>query len=380
MMHVCNRENCPPTNIAGPKTHCIKCKKLCYLLCFGAEKSSTGLVRFKLPNQLTIFVDVTNSQFACTGCLIEGNVVVQTTMQLMQKTIAGGTTGEVNDGVTNSQLMDVLKAGFVDLKDQIQSNIVKVDKSAHETKNSMVELMKKIEETSKSNAMPTGSTNRQLYSSVLKSKKKVLFTGNHSTQSTPISSKRKRQDNSDIDLIDLSVTGNKTIKPEMRIPKPKMGTKDVVIGQKPKPWEPRASKRLIKTNRFMKSVRVAGLDPSVTVDQLSEYITNNTTITDSSRFECKMLVKKDQDLKALTYVSYKVDVSADDFDLLMNLEVWPNYVTVREFVQMNKRNREKMSVDEQVQPNKSQRIDNDSSIVNQALNSSKEANAELGFH
>lgn len=75
-MHTCNRDNCLPTNIAGPKTNCIKCKKLCYLLCYGAEKSSTGMVRFKLTNNLTIFIDVMKTQFACTTCVEEGNVVV----------------------------------------------------------------------------------------------------------------------------------------------------------------------------------------------------------------------------------------------------------------------------------------------------------------
>lgn len=64
----------------------------------------------------------------------------------------------------------------------------------------------------------------------------------------------------------------------------------------------------------------------------------NTSLKDKSKFNCTMLVKKGQDLSAFTYISAKVDVTNKDFDRLMNMDLWPNYVTAREFVRMDKRN------------------------------------------
>lgn len=69
-----------------------------------------------------------------------------------------------------------------------------------------------------------------------------------------------------------------------------MGTKDIVIGQKPKTPVPKRNKMPNKPRKIVKSVRIAGLHPSVSVDQLCDYIVNNTSLTDQSMFSCQMLV------------------------------------------------------------------------------------------
>lgn len=367
-MHTCNRDNCTPTNITGPKANCIKCKKLCYLLCYGGERSSTGMVRFKLPNSLTIYVDVTNVQFACTECLLEGNVVVQTTMQVAQKTTSK--EADVNS-VTNDKLMEVLTAGFVELKQHITAN---VGKSAKDMKDSLDVLTKSMDKTTKLIETPNRTTKSPLYSTILKSKKKVLFKDTQSTDFTPISSKRKRNEDNDNELIS---TEAKNAKPTVIIPKPRMGISEGVIGQKPKPREPRTPKQM--TNEFRKSLRVAGLDPSVTVEQLDDYITKNTPITDSSRFKCTMLVKKGLDLSLLSYISFKIDVSDQDFDCLTNLANWPNYVTVREFIRMDRPKPQSMG--DSLQPRKFQRTDNEN-VTLTPTSSAENLNVEnmdLGF-
>lgn len=38
--HKCNREDCPRDNTTGPKINCCKCKKMCYLKCYGFEKAN----------------------------------------------------------------------------------------------------------------------------------------------------------------------------------------------------------------------------------------------------------------------------------------------------------------------------------------------------
>lgn len=118
------------------------------------------------------------------------------------------------------------------------------------------------------------------------------------------------------------------------------------------------------------------------MDVLCDYIVKNTLLTDKSKFRCTMLVKRGQDLSELTYVSAKVDVTSEDFDRLMNMDLWPNYVTVREFVRTNKRNQRQTENDE-MNPNKIQRRNDEN--VDEASTSSKndanliDVNSELGF-
>lgn len=103
---------------------------------------------------------------------------------------------------------------------------------------------------------------------------------------------------------ELVVIDNKTstqIK-SVPVPSPKNGLRDTLIGPKVSPKPKQAS----RMNRFAKSIRICGLHTSVTVDQINDYITGNTPITDKARFSCKMLVKRDQDLKDVSFISFKM--------------------------------------------------------------------------
>lgn len=314
MAHICSRESCPTANVNGPKSTCIKCKKICYLMCFGAEKSTTGMVRLKLQNDMTIYVEIKNAQFACGGCVLEGNVVIQTTMQLTQKVEAGVSS---IDEVTNNQLMEALKSGFMDLRGHIDANM---EKNQTDVKKCIQDVTNTVMKTS------TESLTTPLYSTVLRSKRKSLFM-------TPVSGKRKRLNDNDEHNGD-SDEHKMAKQRQSMVPKPLYGRSEAVIGQKPKPKELGTWNRRV----FEKSLRVAGLDPSTTVEELSEFLVTHTSSVDKSKFNCVMLVKKGQDLSELTYVSAKIDVSSEDFENLLNMDLWPNYVTVREFIRMDKRN------------------------------------------
>lgn len=360
MAHKCDRESCPTANVNGPKSTCIHCKKTCYLLCYGAEKSSTGMVRFRLQNDLTIYVEVMDAKFVCIECVKAGNVAVQA-MQCKQKSEIGE--------ITNVQLMEALKVGFVDLKEHINAN---VEKNQTDVKECMREITETVKKNSRPNEAKSDSSNKPLYSSVLRSKRKVLFT-------TPISTKRKRPDDND----DGTDGGEKkTSKPiKLPVPKPMSGRSEAVIGQKPKPKE---QKQMMQRKSYEKSLRVAGLDPSVTVDELCDYIVKNTSLNDKSKFNCTMLVKKGQDLSTFTYISAKVDVTNEDFDRLMNMDLWPNYVTVREFIRMDKRN-ERQNGTNEPNPNKLQRRnDVEVNVIGTPTNSTTNGSVngvqhELGF-
>ena len=309
----------------------------------------------RAPSGLAIYIELSSAKFACPTCLSEGNVSVQTTINAPKTS-----TSEI---VTNNDLLNCMKAGFEELKAHVNENSAK---SADNVKKVVLGMTKSITDATRTSEPPTKSKT-PLYSTILKSKTK------NSTSTTPLSSKRKRNGNDDVDT-ELLLIDNRTEKTisSMKIPEPKRGTKETTIGQKPLPFIPRSPARL---NPFRKSVRVAGLHPSVTVEQLNEYIAKNTPLTEVARFRTRLLAKKDQDLSRLTYVSFKVDVSSDDFVILMNLDYWPNYVTVREFIQMDRPNQTTETLDKSHPPNKMQRLQHDDEKTDSTINGE-----DLGFH
>ena len=338
-LHICNRENCPPINVTGPKVSCVKCRKVCFLLCHGVDKISNGMGRLKTSSGLAVYVEISNAKFACPTCLSEGNVIVQTTINASKASTI--------ENVTNNDLLDCMKAGFEELKVQVTENS---ERSVKNLKKVVLRMTKSLTDATKTNE-PLTKLKTPLYSTILKNKMK------NSASTTPLSSKRKRNFNDEFDT-ELLLIDNRTERTisSVKIPEPKRGTKETTIGQKPLPFIPRSPARL---NPFQKSVRVAGLHPSVTVEELNEYIMKNTPLSEVAKFRTRLLVKKDQDVSRLSYVSFKVDVSSDDFNVLMNLNYWPNYVTVREFIQMDRPNQTTVTSDKSTPPNKIQRLRHD---------------------
>lgn len=80
MLHSCNRDDCEPNNVNGPKTNCIKCGNLCFLKCFGfvpVDKiNGQDAVKWKVSENNVLYVLV--SQFAFVCC---SNSVAQNTLK-----------------------------------------------------------------------------------------------------------------------------------------------------------------------------------------------------------------------------------------------------------------------------------------------------------
>lgn len=85
-----------------------------------------------------------DTQFACNQCVSAGNLVVQTTTE--QKTMSE--TGDI----TNVQLMEVMKAGIVNIKEHITAN---VDKNQTKVKKYMQEMTETVKKTSRINETPS---------------------------------------------------------------------------------------------------------------------------------------------------------------------------------------------------------------------------------
>lgn len=120
-------------------------------------------------------------------------------------------------------------------------------------------------------------------------------------------------------------------KPKFNGPKPKIGTKTAVTG-----LSVIAQPKRVEKPAFSKAIWVSRLNPATSSDEITKYILENTPIDDNNRFNVHKLVKKDQDLSLLKFVSFKVELNDDDFELLNDEDCWPADVMVREFVRERK--------------------------------------------
>lgn len=118
---------------------------------------------------------------------------------------------------------------------------------------------------------------------------------------------------------------------QQKFPTPKVGTKPNANGL----TAARKPERIDKPS-FERALFVSGLDPATTNEQLSDYIVENTSVIDKTKFNVHKMVKKDADVSSLKFVSSKVAMNVDELDVLDNKELWPEGVRVREFQQVPK--------------------------------------------
>ena len=138
-----------------------------------------------------------------------------------------------------------------------------------------------------------------------------------------ISSKRRFQQ---------TKTPNQTPKIQLRnVPKPKYGTRDITIGPTVNLPNSETVNKPVKP-KFDKEIWVSGLHPTVTIEDMTNFVLNNTDVSNKDDFKCTLLVKKGSYLSTLDYVSFKLDIKNVHFDHLIDPATWPKQVRVREFI------------------------------------------------
>lgn len=80
-----------------------------------------------------------------------------------------------------------------------------------------------------------------------------------------------------------------------------------------------------------KFLHISSFNPSVTTDQILNYVEKNAKI-DKQHLECTRLVKKDVDVTSLKHVNFKIGVSPSFYDELIKPTVWPINIKIRPFI------------------------------------------------
>lgn len=306
MSHKCNRDDCHPVNVAGPKIKCSKCNNICFIKCFGLVNTATvnglDVVEIPLSNGALIVVPVAFSAFSCCG-----KITSTALKQAIKKPERGTSKGRQpqTDSTEKTELLAEISA--------VKLAISELNECS--TK-SLTELAEIKSVTSKSlkfaeNFVSVGRSNRIIGNNVVQSPSYAHALGN-----APQAGKRR-----------LSASQPAPPKPS-NLPPPKVGTRNARIGP---PVEIKSKDN--NQPKFPNSVWISQLHPSVTVDEISKFIIEETAVKSKDKFECFKLVKKDADITKLKFVSFKVNIDDEHFEHMMDPATWPQGVTVREFIQ-----------------------------------------------
>lgn len=328
--HSCDREKCPPTYVSGPKSNCFLCKKLCYFQCYGLISGVSLNYYMNLSTETNAdkpFTPMSNIQFICSACVTTVNSGTQMPAVESASGGSGRNTPNSSSKVTMKSIMTELSK-MQGLMENVQATACEnnkklntIDAATNEIRLNAQAILKK---TDMPNQIPQVHQ-PNLFSPLLLShgvQSKSSYSAALRTNTTPINTPKRRRDE------------NESMRPT-NVPKPKVGTRVNAIGlsvvRLPTP-KPRNEIR-----KFEKAIWISRLNPSTTPEEILEYISANTAVTDVSKLNCHKLVKKDRDLSTLSFVSFKIEMNTDDFNILCDPSVWHEGVMVREFLEVRNR-------------------------------------------
>lgn len=90
-----------------------------------------------------------------------------------------------------------------------------------------------------------------------------------------------------------------------------------------------------------KWVFVSQLHPSTTDQSFGDYVKKRLNDQDNSlKIQAFALVPKDRDRSELNFISFKLNIPESSFDAVLNPDIWPKGVIVREFINDQRRRRQ----------------------------------------
>ena len=93
------------------------------------------------------------------------------------------------------------------------------------------------------------------------------------------------------------------------------------------------------TSKFTKSLYLRNFAPTVTVEIISSMIKRKIVNADDSNFSVRLLVKKDQQLDDLTFVSFRLMCTEEIFPKCSDPAIWPDFAEIGEWIERPRKTR-----------------------------------------
>lgn len=308
-MTICSRDNCLPANVKiDTMVKCFRCQHEIHLPCIGIKCKAAE-------------ISSPNVRFFCDECLNE--------------TI---TTNDANEVIDLNASMDVMSTPkkritiqaimkeVNQLKSIVEENGKKLDSIDAKTTTictSTDSLVNKALRPSLANTPYVTPFGTPKNPTPLKSYKTYAAAARHGAtngSSSIASAKRKR----------VNDESENAVK-KFDAPKPKVGTKKTATAlnivptvTKPKPTEKPS---------FSKSIWISRFNPTTEPSEIANYIVAETPVIDKAKFNVHKLVKKSADLSTMKFVSFKIELNEEEYNVLNDSDMWPEHVMVRPFIE-----------------------------------------------
>lgn len=90
------------------------------------------------------------------------------------------------------------------------------------------------------------------------------------------------------------------------------------------------------TSKFAKSIYVSRLQLNVDVEHMKNYVKNNISGIADNELSDRLLIRKEQDVSLLTYVSFRLACAEKYIDIINDSKLWPSHVMIGEFVKQRR--------------------------------------------
>lgn len=307
--HKCN-DNCPVGARNGPKTKCVKCNAICYLQCFdfeaGGKVDSLDTVKIT-TNGMVFATFLSTMAFVCCA---DTMTAAEQRKGMKIPSARAPSKARSNDSEKVANELASIKEMLTSIKSATDANTAEIAAIKSLSTETEANVKKVTEHNASLNQLSTPAPALNYV------RKFQAQTYAAAAAATPNSTKRKR--------LEMLARG----KPQF--PAAKVGLKSNVNGLT---VVPKFNRDRDAKPKFSKALYVSRLNPSTSIDEISDYITANTLVIDKNKFSVHKMVKKGVDESTLKFVSFKVEMNAEELDVLDDATLWPEGVQVREFQQ-----------------------------------------------
>lgn len=308
----CSRDDCPTDNTRMDRsTKCGRCNSIVHLPCIGIQLKTTEVLIH--PN-LRIF---------CQQCAAETSIPTTTSTNSnsisIQKIIDMNTSNKQHQRQTqitefttsSSGKLDEILSMLNNMKTSIESTKENVCSHREETKSTLAVIEQEV-----TNARP----------------KLSQIVAMNRTPWRPASQ---------IEFPPLATHKNKRAREEEQSETPKTifknrkllsGTDKEMNHGLGNPVQVKSSKPKSPIEHLTKSIYVSRLQTTVTAEQIRHYVKSKIPEMDEKDIALRMLVKKDQPLDDLTFISYRLLCTEEHYNKFMDSSFWPSHILIGEFI------------------------------------------------
>lgn len=331
----CSREECPPTNITTDSTTtCGKCNALVHLQCIGIMHKTKQVLWH--PN-IRIFCskcigDIPNT--TNTPSIIEKSAIEQlkrfefkATSLTADKYDQRESNSSESETSINTKLNTKINAMYKLLEkvhQKVEDTNTKVSSQVEASK-SYSDALKEIKDVAVSTSGKLDDATAKIRCPDRRGDFQLNAKSFPAIENSANSAKRKRLDSPSTPKVQFKhrtlVSGSN-------------GNTDHGLGD---------SVNVITTKRtspyahLVKSIYISRLQPTVTIENITEYVKKKMPELKENDISLRMLVKKDQKLNELTYISYRLACTEEYYAKFMDSEFWPAHVMIGEFIERERK-------------------------------------------